>query len=134
MPPLLSQSFWGAGVALLPTVTTWQIETQLEKLGAKSVEVGSLSINPATGEIWVEQFKSVGPDGEDIVLGKAKLRIGLSALATRQITIHELSVANANIDINIRLDAKGVGSIGGFLMEFAEAADTIPTVTVDLKS
>jgi hypothetical protein len=115
-------------------VTTWQIETQLEKLGAKSVEVGSLSINPATGEIWVEQFKSVGPDGEDIVLGKAKLRIGLSALATRQITIHELSVANANIDINIRLDAKGVGSIGGFLMEFAEAADTIPTVTVDLKS
>jgi hypothetical protein len=134
MPPLLSQSFWGAGVALLPTVTTWQIETQLEKLGAKSVEVGSLSINPATGEIWVEQFKSVGPDGEDIVVGKAKLRIGLSALATRQITIHELSVANANIDINIRLDAKGVGSIGGFLMEFAEAADTIPTVTVDLKS
>jgi|TARA_B110000483_G_scaffold61750_1_gene76815 hypothetical protein len=134
MPPLLSQSFWGAGVALLPTVTTWQIETQLEKLGAKSFEVGSLSINPATGEIWVEQFKSVGPDGEDIVLGKAKLRIGLSALATRQITIHELSVANANIDINIRLDAKGVGSIGGFLMEFAEAADTIPTVTVDLKS
>ena len=134
MPPLLSQSFWGAGVALLPTVTTWQIETQLEKLGAKSVEVGSLSINPATGEIWVEQFKLLGPDGEDIVVGKAKLRIGLSALATRQITIHELSVANANIDINIRLDAKGVGSIGGFLMEFAEAADTIPTVTVDLKS
>ena len=134
MPPLLSQSFWRAGVALLPTVTTWQIETQLENLGAKSVEVGSLSINPATGEIWVEQFKSVGPDGEDIVVGKAKLRIGLSALATRQITIHELSVANANIDINIRLDAKGVGSIGGFLMEFAEAADTIPSVTVDLKS
>ena len=132
MPPLLSQSFWRAGVALLPTVTTWQIETQLEKLGAKSVEVGSLSINPATGEIWVEQFKSVGPDGEDIVVGKAKLRIGLSALATRQITIHELSVANADIDI--RLDAKGVGSIGGFLMEFAEAADTIPSVTVDLKS
>ena len=132
MPPLLSQSFWGGGVALLPTVTTWQIETQLENLGAKSVEVGSLSINPATGEIWVEQFKSVGPDGEDIVVGKAKLRIGLSALATRQITIHELSVANADIDI--RLDAKGVGSIGGFPMEFAEAADTIPSVTVDLKS
>ena len=130
MPPLLSQYLWGAGVALLPTVTTWQIETQLEKLGAKSVEVGSLSINPATGEIWVEQFKSVGPDGEDIVVGKAKLRIGLSALATRQITIHELSVANADI----RLDAKGVGSIGGFLMEFAEAADIIPSVTVDLKS
>ena len=130
MPPLLSQSFWRAGVALLPTVTTWQIETQLEKLGAKSFEVGSLSINPASGEIWVEQFKSVGPDGEDIVVGKAKLRIGLSALATRQITIHELSVANADI----RLDAKGVGSIGGFLMEFAEAADTIPSVTVDLKS
>ena len=56
----------------------------------------------------------------------------LSALATRQITIHELSVANADIDM--RLDAKGVESIGGFPMEFAEAADTIPSVTVDLKS
>jgi len=109
----------GGGVALLPTVATWQIETRLEKLGAKSVEVGSLSINPATGEIWVEQFKSVGPDGEDIVVGKAKLRIGLSALATRQITIHELSVANADIDI--RLDAKGVWSIGGFPMGFASS-------------
>lgn len=109
----------GAGVALLPPVATWQIETQLEKLGAKSVQVGSLSINPATGEIWVEQFKSVGPDGEDIVVGKAKLRIGLSALASRQITIHELSVADADIDI--RLDAKGVWSIGGFPMVFASS-------------
>lgn len=109
----------GAGVALLPPVATWQIETQLEKLGAKSVEVGSLSINPATGEIWVERFKSVGPDGEDVVVGKAKLQIGLAALASRQITIHELSVADADIDI--RLDAKGVWSIGGFPMVFASS-------------
>lgn len=107
----------GIGVALLPSAATWQIETRLEKLGAKSVEVGSLSINPATGEIWVERFKSVGPDGEDIVVGKAKLRIGLSALVNRRITIHELSVADADIDI--RLDAKGVWSVGGFPMVFA---------------
>lgn len=109
----------GVGVALLPTVATWQIETQLEKLGAKSVVVGSLSINPATGQIEVEQFKSVGPDGEDVVVGKAKLRIGLAALASRKITIHELSVADADIDI--RLDAKGVWSVGGFPMEFASS-------------
>lgn len=111
--------FVGIGVALLPTAATWQIETQLEKLGAKSVAVGSLSINPATGEIWVEQFKSIGPDGEDIVVGKAKLRIGLSALVNRQITIHELSVADSDIDI--RLDAKGVWSVGGFPMAFASS-------------
>lgn len=107
----------GIGVALLPTVATWQIETQLEKLGAKSVAVGNLSVNPATGEIEVEQFKSVGPDGEDVIVGKAVLRIGLAALASRKITIHQLSVADADIDI--RLDAKGVWSVGGFPMEFA---------------
>lgn len=109
----------GAGVALLPTAATWQIETQLERLGAKSVEVGKLSINPATGEIRVERFKSVGPDGEDIVVGKARLRIGLAALASRQITVHELVVADADIDI--RLDTKGVWSIGGFPMVFASS-------------
>jgi hypothetical protein len=109
----------GIGVALLPTAATWQIETQLEKLGAKSVKVGTLRINPATGEIWVEEFKSVGPDGEDIVVGKAKLRIGWSALVNRRITIHELSVADADIDI--RLDAKGVWSVGGFPMVFASS-------------
>ncbi|CAN0479733.1 unnamed protein product, partial [Laminaria digitata] len=109
----------GIGVALLPTAATWQIETQLEKLGAKSVEVGSLSINPVTGEISVERFKSIGPDGEDIVVGAATLRIGLAALAGRQITVHELSVADADIDI--RLDAKGVWSVGGFPMVFASS-------------
>lgn len=107
----------GAVYLLLPPVATWQIETQLEKLGAKSVQVGSLRINPATGEIELENFKSVGPDGEDILIGKAKLRINLPVLVRRQITISELSVSDADIDI--RRDAKGLWSIGGFPMAFA---------------
>jgi len=107
----------GAIYLSLPPVARWQIETQLGKLGAKSVEVGRLRINPATGEIEVENFKSVGPDGEDIVVGKAKLRISLPDLARRQITISELSVKDADIDI--RHDAQGLWSVGGFPMEFA---------------
>ena len=38
----------------LPPVATWQIESQLGKLGAKSRQVGGLSINPATGQIELE--------------------------------------------------------------------------------
>jgi hypothetical protein len=111
----------GAIYISLPPVARWQIETQLGKLGAKSVEVGRLSINPATGEIEVENFKSVGPDGEDILVGKAKLRISLPDLARRQITISELSVSDADIDI--RHDEKGLWSVGGFPMAFAAAEE-----------
>ena len=111
----------GAIFFSLPPVARWQIETQLGKLGAKSVEVGSLSINPATGEIEVENFKSVGPDGEDILVGRAKLRISLPDLARRQITISELTVSDADIDI--RHDAKGLWSVGGFPMAFAPAEE-----------
>jgi len=107
----------GAIYLSLPPVARWQIETQLGKLGARSVEVGRLRINPATGEIEVENFKSVGPDGEDILVGKARLRISLPDLARRQITISELSVADADIDI--RYDAQGLWSVGGFPMAFA---------------
>jgi len=107
----------GAIYFALPPVATWQIESQLGKLGAKSVQVGGLSINPATGQIELENFKSVGPDGEDILVGKARLRISLADIALRQITISELSVSDADIDI--RRDAKGLWSVGGFPMAFA---------------
>ena len=107
----------GAIYFALPPVATWQIESQLGKLGAKSVQVGGLSINPVTGQIEPENFKSVDPDGEDILVGKARLRISLADIALRQITISELSVSDADIDI--RRDAKGFWSVGGFPMAFA---------------
>lgn len=105
-------------IALLPTIAGWQIETQLEKLGARSVSIEGLSINPATGEMSVKQFKSIGPDGEDISVGPATLKVSISALARRRITIEKLSVADANIDL--RLDARGRWSVGGFPMTFAD--------------
>ena len=104
-------------VALLPTVATWQVETQLEALGARSVKVEGLSINPATGQISVDRFASIGPDGEDISIGAATLKISLSALARRQITIQKLSVADADIDL--RLNSQGQWSVGGFSIEVA---------------
>jgi hypothetical protein len=82
-------------IALLPTIAGWQIETQLEKLGARSVKIEGLSINPASGEISVKQFHSIGPDGEDISVGAATLKVSLSALARRRITIQNLSVVDA---------------------------------------
>lgn len=102
----------------LPPIAGWQIETQLERLGARSVKMEGLSINPATGEISVERFASIGPDGEDISVGAATLRISLSALARRRVTIQKLTVADADIDI--RLDARGQWSVGGFPMSFAD--------------
>jgi len=63
----------GGAVATLPGVATWQITTQLERLGARSVAMKKVVINPATGEITVTGFKSVGPDGEDITVGRAHL-------------------------------------------------------------
>lgn len=103
---------------MLPPIAGWQIETRLEKLGARSVKMDGLSINPVTGEISVERFASVGPDGGDISVGAATLRVSLSALARRQITIQKLTVADAEIDL--RLDAKGRWSVGGFPMAFAD--------------
>ncbi|MGB0630985.1 MAG: DUF748 domain-containing protein [Alphaproteobacteria bacterium] len=117
----------GAAIAALPGVATWQITTQLEQLGAKSVAMDKVSINPMTGEISVTGFKSVGPDGEDITVGRAYLRISLSALARRQITVQQLSVADADIDL--RLDQRGRWSVGGFPMDFA--SDPTPTEEPD---
>lgn len=104
-------------IALLPVLATWQARTRLEAHGARLVAVEGLIINPANGEISVEKFRSVGPDGEDIVIGAARLRISLSALASRRITIRTLSIADADIDL--RLDDKGRWSVGGFPMSFA---------------
>ena len=103
---------------MLPTVATWQIETQLQALGARSVTVEGLSINPATGQISVDRFASVGPDGEDISVGAATLKISLSALTRRQITIQKLSVADADIDL--RLNRQRQWSVGGFSIEIAD--------------
>ena len=75
------------GAATLPGVATWQITTQLERLGAISVAIEKVVINPAIGEITVTRFNSVGPDGEDITVCRAHLQISLSALARRQISI-----------------------------------------------
>jgi hypothetical protein len=123
----------GVGVALLPTVATWQVETQLEALGARSVKVEGLSINPATGHISVERFASVGPDGEDIAVGAATLKISLSALARRQITIQKLSVADADIDL--RLNKQGQWSVGGFSIAIADdKAQTEPKKSWQLKA
>ena len=49
----------GGAVATLPGGATWQITTQLERLGARSVAMEKVVINPATGEITVTGFKSV---------------------------------------------------------------------------
>jgi len=124
----------GGAVATLPGVATWQITTQLERLGARSVAMKKVVINPATGEITVTGFKSVGPDGEDITVGRAHLQISLSALARRQITIQELSVDDADIDL--RLDQRGRRSVGGFPMDFAgkEIPAQEPTDPWDLKA
>jgi len=121
------------GVALLPTVATWQVETQLQALGARSVKVEGMSINPATGQISVDRFASIGPDGEDISVGAATLKISLSALARRQITIQKLSVADADIDL--RLNSQGQWSVGGFSIEIAgDETQQKPTKSWQLKA
>tara|TARA_R110000868_G_scaffold29889_17_gene111109 strand:- start:1314 stop:4421 length:3108 start_codon:yes stop_codon:yes gene_type:complete len=107
----------GIAVALLPTIAGWQIKSRLAALGAQSVKVEGLYINPATGHISVDRFASVGPDGEDISVGATSLTISLPALARRRIAIRELSVADADIDL--RLDNGGIWSVGGFSIEIA---------------
>ena len=105
-------------IVLLPTIAGWQIESQLEKLGARSVELEGLSINPATGEISVKRFRSVGPDGEDISVGASTIKVGIYSLARRRVVIQDLTVTDADIDV--RLDTRGRWSVGGFPMDFAE--------------
>jgi hypothetical protein len=123
----------GVATALLPTVATWQVETRLEALGARSVKVEGLFINPATGEIAVDSFKSVGPDGADISVGSTTLRISLSALIRRQITVQKLSIADADIDL--RLTPTGQWSVGGFSISFADdAAPAEPDAAWQLKA
>ncbi len=116
-----------AAIGLLPDIARWQINQSLDDLGAKSTEIDGIRINPVTGRMEIRQFRAIGPDGTRITVGSAKLKIGLAALASRQVTIQHLTVSDANVAL--RRDDRGNWWIGGIQMGFGTGAkDGTPEV------
>lgn len=106
----------GAFYASLTPVARWQIETQLEALGARSVEVGEVHINPTKAEIEFRDFRAVGPDGREMSIEEGRLVLNVYPLTRRNVAIQLASVRGA--DITIRRLEGGHWTLGGLPVSF----------------
>ncbi|MEX2453628.1 MAG: DUF748 domain-containing protein [Rhodospirillaceae bacterium] len=101
---------------VLPPVAHWQIETHLEALGARSVDIANVYVNPASGEVTFTGFRAIGPDGGELVIDEGSFEVGLFALTRRHVEISALSASGG--DITLRRLPAGLWSLAGLPMEF----------------